>query len=111
MAYATGKRVVDMVWEELTPTKILTRPAFENAIRVCSAIGGSTNAPIHVNAIAAHAGVELCMEDWQSVGQAIPQLVNCQPVGEFLGRNSTRRAVCQQLFMNYWQVIFSMATP
>lgn len=85
MAYATGKRVVDMVWEELTPTKILTRPAFENAIRVCSAIGGSTNAPIHVNAIAAHAGVELCMEDWQSVGQAIPQLVNCQPVGEFLG--------------------------
>jgi len=85
MAYHTGKRIVDMVWEDLTPEKILTKAAFENAIVTCSAIGGSTNAPIHINAIAAHAGVELTLEDWQRCGQKVPQIVNCQPVGEFLG--------------------------
>ncbi len=84
IAYLTGKRIVDMVWEDLTPEKILTRAAFENAIVTCSAIGGSTNAPIHINAIAAHAGVELTLEDWQRCGQQVPQIVNCQPVGEFL---------------------------
>ena len=84
MGYHTGKRIVDMVFEDLTPEKILTREALENAIVMCSAIGGSTNAPVHINAIAAHIGVELDIHDWQKVGQHIPQLVNCQPVGEFL---------------------------
>lgn len=87
MAYHTGKRIVDMVWEDLTPEKILTREAFENAIQVCSALGGSTNAPIHINAIAAHAGVDVKIQDWQSVGQHIPQLVNCQPVGKYLSED------------------------
>lgn len=87
MAYHTGKRIVDMVWEDLTPEKILTREAFENAIRVCSALGGSTNAPIHINAIAAHAGVDVKIQDWQSVGQHVPQLVNCQPVGKYLSED------------------------
>jgi dihydroxy-acid dehydratase len=85
MAYYTGKRIVDMVWEDLTPTKIMTREAFENAIVTNSAIGGSTNAPIHINAIARHAGVELDIKDWQAVGHAVPLLVNLQPAGEFLG--------------------------
>lgn len=84
MAYHTGKRIVEMVDEDLTPDKILTREALDNAIMMCSAIGGSTNAPVHINAIAAHVGVDLTIEDWQRVGQHIPQLVNCQPVGEFL---------------------------
>ncbi|WP_102797400.1 IlvD/Edd family dehydratase [Bowmanella denitrificans] len=87
MAYHTGKRIVEMVWEDLTPEKILTRDAFENAIRVCSALGGSTNAPIHINAIAAHAGVDIKIQDWQAVGQHIPQLVNCQPVGKYLSED------------------------
>jgi dihydroxy-acid dehydratase len=85
MAYATGKRIVDMVFEDLTPSKIMTREAFENAIVTNSAIGGSTNAPIHINAIALHMGVELNIKDWQSVGHAVPLLVNLQPAGEYLG--------------------------
>ncbi len=84
MAYATGRRAVEMVWEDLRPTSILTKDAFINAIVVCAAIGGSTNAPIHINAIAAHAGVPLTMEDWQTYGAKVPQLVNCQPVGTYL---------------------------
>jgi dihydroxy-acid dehydratase len=84
MAYATGKRIVDMVWEDLTPDAILTREAIENAIVVCAAIGGSTNAPVHINAIAAHAGVDITMGDWDKIGHTVPQIVNCQPVGEFL---------------------------
>ncbi|MBI3517494.1 MAG: dihydroxy-acid dehydratase family protein, partial [Proteobacteria bacterium] len=85
MAYATGKRIVEMVHENLIPSKILTRAAFENAIVVCSAIGGSTNCPIHINAIARHIGVELDIEDWQKVGYNVPMLVNLQPAGEYLG--------------------------
>ena len=85
MAYATGKRIVEMVWEDLRPSKILTRKAFENAIVVCSAIGGSTNCPPHVTAIARHAGVDLRIEDWQTHGHDVPLLVNCQPAGEYLG--------------------------
>ncbi len=85
MAYQSGKRIVEMVWKDLTPSKILTRAAFENAIVANSAIGGSTNAPIHVNAIARHAGVELDIKDWQAIGHRIPLLVNLQPAGEFLG--------------------------
>jgi dihydroxyacid dehydratase/phosphogluconate dehydratase len=84
-AYHTGLRIVEMVAEDLTPSKILTREAFENAIIANSAIGGSTNAPIHINAIAQHAGVELNIEDWQRIGHDIPLLVNMQPAGQFLG--------------------------
>ena len=90
IAYETGRRIVDMVWEDLTPRKIMTRKAFENAIVMCSAIGGSTNAPVHINAIAAHAGVDITLDDWQRCGQNIPQLVNCEPVGEFLGEEFHR---------------------
>ena len=84
-AYKTGCRIVEMVEEDLTPSKILTREAFENAIVVNSAIGGSTNAPIHLNAIARHANIELDISDWETVGLAIPLLVNLQPAGEYLG--------------------------
>ncbi|MFG1345316.1 IlvD/Edd family dehydratase [Xanthobacter autotrophicus DSM 431] len=90
IAYETGKRIVDMVWEDLKPSDILTREAFENAIRVNSAIGGSTNAPIHLNAIARHVGVPLSVDDWQSVGHKIPLLVNVQPAGEYLGEEFHR---------------------
>ena len=90
MAYETGRRIVDMVWEDLRPSKILTRAAFENAIVVNSAIGGSTNAPIHLNAIAAHIGVELTCDDWERVGYDIPLLVNMQPAGEYLGEEFHR---------------------
>lgn len=84
MAYQTGKRIVEMVWEDLTPSKILTRDAFENAIVVNSAIGGSTNAPIHINAIAKHVGVALDNDDWMAIGYDTPLLVNLQPAGEYL---------------------------
>ena len=84
-AYKTGCRIVEMVEEDLTPSKILTREAFENAIVVNSAIGGSTNAPIHLNAIARHANIELDISDWETVGLTIPLLVNLQPAGEYLG--------------------------
>jgi dihydroxy-acid dehydratase len=90
MAYETGRRIVDMVWEDLKPSKILTKPAFENAIVVNSAIGGSTNAPIHLNAIARHIGVELTCDDWERVGYDIPLLVNVQPAGEYLGEEYHR---------------------
>ena len=90
MAYETGRRIVEMVWEELTPSKIMTRAAFENAIVVNSAIGGSTNCPIHINAIARHMGVDLVIEDWQTHGHDIPLLVNCQPAGEYLGEGYHR---------------------
>ncbi|MGA0545707.1 IlvD/Edd family dehydratase [Brevundimonas sp. VNH65] len=85
VAYQTGKRIVDMVHEDLKPSDILTRQAFENAIVVNSAIGGSTNAPIHLTALARHAGVELPLETWQAVGHDVPLLVNLQPAGKYLG--------------------------
>ena len=90
VAYATGKRIVEMVWEDLRPSKIMTRKAFENAIRVNSAIGGSTNAPIHLNAIARHLGVPLDNDDWEKVGYDIPLLVNLQPAGEYLAEEYHR---------------------
>ncbi|MFC0243593.1 IlvD/Edd family dehydratase [Rhodopseudomonas telluris] len=90
IAYATGLRAVEMVWEDLKPSDILTRQAFENAIVVNSAIGGSTNAPIHLNALARHVGVELSIDDWQSVGHSIPLLVNLQPAGVYLGEEYHR---------------------
>lgn len=85
MAYQTGKRIVDMVHENLKPSDILTRQAFLNAIRLNTALGGSTNAPPHLIAIARHVGVELDIEDWQVEGFELPLLVNMQPAGEFLG--------------------------
>jgi dihydroxy-acid dehydratase len=87
VAYLTGKRIVEMVDEDLKPSDILTRDAFINAIRVNSAIGGSTNAPIHLNGLARHVGVELTIDDWQTYGEEIPLLVNLQPAGEYLGED------------------------
>ena len=90
MAYRTGKRIVEMVTENLKPSDVLTRAAFENAIAVNSAIGGSTNAPIHLNAIARHIGVELDNDDWERLGYDVPLLVNLQPAGEYLGEEYYR---------------------
>lgn len=87
IAYRTGLRIVEMVHEDLKPSDILTRDAFLNAIRVNSAIGGSTNAPIHLNALARHVGVELSIDDWQTYGEEVPLLVNLQPAGEYLGED------------------------
>jgi dihydroxy-acid dehydratase len=87
VSYHTGLRIVGMVHEDLKPSDILTREAFLNAIRVNSAIGGSTNAPIHLNALARHVGVELTIDDWQTHGEDIPLLVNLQPAGEYLGED------------------------
>lgn len=90
MAYLTGVRIVEMVKEDLTPSKILTREAFENAIVVNSAIGGSTNCPIHINAIARHIGVPLDIRDWETVGHHIHLLANVQPAGQYLGEGFHR---------------------
>ena len=87
ISYETGKRIVEMVWEDMRPTDIMTREAFENAIVLNSAIGGSTNAPVHLNAIARHLGVPLDNDDWQKHGHQIPLLVNMQPAGEYLGED------------------------
>jgi dihydroxy-acid dehydratase len=89
-AYETGKRIVAMVHEDLKPSDILTREAFLNAIVVNSAIGGSTNAPIHLAAIARHIGIELPIDDWQTHGHKVPLLVNLQPAGEYLGEDYYR---------------------
>ncbi|HVP00859.1 MAG TPA: IlvD/Edd family dehydratase [Bryobacteraceae bacterium] len=85
MAYETGRRIVEMVREDLSPSRILTRAAFENAIVVNSAIGGSTNCPPHIVAIARHAGVGLSIQDWEEVGHKVHLLANVAPAGEFLG--------------------------
>ena len=84
MAYKTGLRIVDMVKDDLTPSMIMTRESFENAIIVNSAIGGSTNAQWHITAIARHVGVELETAAWQNVGYDIPLMANIQPAGEYL---------------------------
>jgi len=90
MAYETGRRIVDMVHEDLKPSKIMTRSAFENVIRLNTAIGGSTNAPPHIIAVARHASVELNIEDWQEYGFDLPLLVNLQPAGHYLGESFFR---------------------
>ena len=90
IAYETGRRAVEIVWEDLKPSDILTREAFENAIVACSAIGGSTNAPIHINAIARHVGVALSIGDWETIGYDVPLLVNVQPAGKYLGEEYYR---------------------
>ncbi len=87
VAYLTGKRIVEMVNEDLRPSKIMTRDAFLNAIAVNSAIGGSTNAPIHLAAVARHMGVALSLQDWQEIGHDIPLLVNLMPAGKYLGED------------------------
>ncbi len=89
-AWRTGRRIVEMVHEDLKPSDILTREAFHNAIVVNSAIGGSTNAPIHLCAIARHMGVDVPLQDWEDVGHDVPLLVNLQPVGEYLGEDYYR---------------------
>jgi len=90
IAYRTGVRAVEMVHENLCPSDVMTREAFENAILANSAIGGSTNAPIHLNAIASHLGIHLTNDDWQAVGHDIPLLLNMQPAGEYLGEEYYR---------------------
>ncbi len=90
MAYETGKRIVEMVAEDLTPSKIMTRKAFENAVAVNTAIGGSTNAPNHLNGIAALLDIKLDVKDWETHGHDLPLLVNLQPAGEYLGEDYHR---------------------
>lgn len=90
VAYQTGVRIVDMVYEDLKPSDIMTRAAFENAIVANTAIGGSTNAPIHLCAIARHAGVALTLDDWDALGFSIPLLLNMQPAGEMLSEDYYR---------------------
>ena len=90
MAYETGRRIVEMVHDDMKPSDIMTREAFENAIVINSAIGGSTNAPIHLNGIARHLGVPLDNDDWQRLGHEVPLLVNLQPAGEYLGEDYHR---------------------
>ena len=101
VAFRTGRRIVEMVREDLRPSRVLSQESIENAIVVNSAIGGSTNAPIHVSAIARHAGLRADINDWQKIGLEIPLLVNCQPAGEFLGESFHRAggvpAVCAEL--------------
>jgi dihydroxy-acid dehydratase len=101
MAYATGKRIVDMVREDLKPSKIMTHDAFINAIVVASALGASTNCPPHLIAIARHIGIELSLDDWQRHGEQVPLIVNCMPAGEYLGESFHRSggvpAVMRQL--------------
>ena len=90
MAYETGKRIVQMVLEDLKPSDIMTRAAFENAIVVNAAIGGSTNAPPHLQAVARHMGVPLDVKDWETIGFDVPLMVNMQPAGEYLGESFFR---------------------
>jgi dihydroxy-acid dehydratase len=90
IAYDTGRRAVEIVREDIKPSDVLTRQAFENAIVVCSAIGGSTNAPIHINAIARHVGVEVSIDDWERIGFDVPLLVDMQPAGKYLGEDYYR---------------------
>jgi dihydroxy-acid dehydratase len=101
IAYDTGVRAVEIVLEDIKPSDILTRKAFENAIVANSAIGGSTNAPIHINAIARHVGVKLTIQDWEKIGYDVPLLVNMQPAGKYLGEEYYRAgglpAVMRQL--------------
>ncbi len=91
MAYYTGRRIVEMVDEDLKPSDIMSQEAFYNAISVCTAIGGSTNAPPHIQAIANHLrDIELSITDWQTYGEKVPMIVNCQPAGEYLGEEFHR---------------------
>ncbi|MGO4320964.1 IlvD/Edd family dehydratase [Pseudomonas sp. KB_12] len=90
MAYATGKRICDLVLQDIRPSQIMTRQAFENAVAVASALGASSNCPPHLIAIARHMGVELSLDDWQRIGEDVPLLVNCMPAGKYLGEGFHR---------------------
>lgn len=90
MAYMTGKRICDLVRQDVRPSQIMTREAFENAIAVASALGASSNCPPHLIAIARHMGVELSLDDWQRIGEDVPLLVNCMPAGKYLGEGFHR---------------------
>ncbi|OHC69089.1 MAG: dihydroxy-acid dehydratase [Pseudomonadales bacterium RIFCSPLOWO2_02_FULL_63_210] len=90
MAYLTGKRIVDLVHEDVRPSQIMTRAAFENAIAVASALGASSNCPPHLIAIARHSGIDLSLDDWQRIGEEVPLLVNCMPAGKYLGEGFHR---------------------
>ncbi|MBV4480476.1 IlvD/Edd family dehydratase [Pseudomonas khavaziana] len=90
MAYATGKRICELVLQDVRPSQIMTREAFENAIAVASALGASSNCPPHLIAIARHMGVELSLDDWQRIGEDVPLLVNCMPAGKYLGEGFHR---------------------
>jgi dihydroxy-acid dehydratase len=90
MAYLTGRRIVEMVREDLKPSDILTRDAFANAIVVNSAIGGSTNCPPHITALARHMGIPLTIDDWEAIGHKIHLLVNLMPAGEYLAESYHR---------------------
>tara|TARA_Y100000992_G_C21264239_1_gene493025 strand:- start:1074 stop:2291 length:1218 start_codon:yes stop_codon:yes gene_type:complete len=104
ISFNTGKRIVDMVHEDLTPSKIMTKNAFENAIYVASAIGASSNCPPHLSAIARHMGIDFDIDNWQKLGHDIPLLVNCQPAGEHLMEGFFKAggipAVMQELLKN-----------
>ena len=102
MSHRTGRRIVEMVKEDLKPSRILTRNAFENAIVVNTALGGSTNCPIHLTAIARHAGVLLELQDWQKIGYDIPLLVNCQPAGSYLGESFHRAGGVPAVMRSCW---------
>ena len=104
ISFETGKRIVEMVHEDLTPSKVMTRKAFENAVVVASAIGGSSNCTAHLSAIAKHMGIKFDLSDWQKLGHNIPLLVNCQPAGEYLMESFYRAggipAVMRELIKN-----------
>lgn len=90
MAYATGRRICELVMQDVRPSSIMTREAFENAIAVASALGASSNCPPHLIAIARHMGIELSLDDWQRIGENVPLLVNCMPAGKYLGEGFHR---------------------
>ncbi|NRA89251.1 MAG: dihydroxy-acid dehydratase, partial [Rhizobiales bacterium] len=90
LAYKTGKRIVDLVIDDVRPSDIMTREAFENVIVVNSALGGSTNAPIHITAIAKHIGIDMTIDDWEKHGLDVPLLVNLQPAGKYLAEDFHR---------------------
>ncbi len=104
ISFETGKRIVGMVYEDLTPSKIMTRKAFENAVVVASAIGGSSNCTTHLSAIAKHMGIKFDLSDWQKLGHNIPLLLNCQPAGEYLMESFHRAggvpAIMKELIRN-----------
>ena len=104
ISYETGKRIVQMVHEDLKPSKIMTKQAFENAVVVASAIGGSSNCTTHLIAIAKHMGIKFDLSNWQKIGHEIPLLVNCQPAGEYLMEKFYRAggipAVMKELIKN-----------
>jgi dihydroxy-acid dehydratase len=87
IGYRTGRRIVEMVREDVKPSDIMTREAFENAIALVTALGGSTNAPIHLAAIARHLGIELDLTEWQRIGRDLPLLVDLQPAGKYLAED------------------------